>query len=396
MSSMSPYRRTGSPYWYVRRHFRGVGDLRLSTHSTRQSLAVRYDRFLLDLRDMGCLDALRALKDGRATLPELYSAKLPAQLDALLARVDSPLLRPLVAEWLQHGADDAGLRPRSMQRYASSWQRLWELLPDMARVGDLTDGFVSEFKRHRNRQAAALGTSLSPATLNRDLAALGAFLSWCAEEKGLKVQRPAMKYLRESKGKLRWLSREELSAFRQACPADWTPLFMLLFGTGMTISEALGLRRADLDLRIRRVSIHEEYGRQLKRESRTRELSIPESLVPLLADWLARRPTAPDAPIFAYTYWPARKAWNRVCDAAGIYGATIHDARHTYAVHAVQGGLPEARLQKLLGHAHAGTTRRYAMHSPEQFLEQDADRIAEHMGLASSEPPRPLRVERRA
>jgi integrase len=70
-----------------------------------------------------------------------------------------------------------------------------------------------------------------------------------------------------------------------------------------------------------------------------------------------------------------------VCTAAEIFGATIHDARHTYAVHAVQDGIPEARLQKLLGHAHPGTTRRYAMHALEQFLEGDAERVARHMGL---------------
>jgi hypothetical protein len=34
-----------------------------------------------------------------------------------------------------------------------------------------------------------------------------------------------------------------------------------------------------------------------------------------------------------------------------------------------------------LGHAHPGTTRRYAMHSPEQFQDADTDRVASHMGL---------------
>jgi integrase len=134
-------------------------------------------------------------------------------------------------------------------------------------------------------------------------------------------------------------------------------------------SEALGLRRSDIDLRTRRVSMHEEYGRTFKRESHARELSIP-----------------------AFTYWPARKAWSRVCKAAGIVAATIHDARHTFAVHAVQGGVPEARLQKLLSHAHPATTRRYAMHSPEQFQDADADRVASHMGLAAVS----LRLERQA
>lgn len=211
-------------------------------------------------------------------------------------------------------------------------------------------------------------------------------MTWCAEEKGLEVSRPKLRYQRESRGRIRWLTREEMAEFREGCPSHWWPLFGLLFGTGMTISEALGLRRADLDLRARRVSVHEEYGRKLKRESRSRELSIPEALVPVLDSWVKAQPRVPDVSIFPFTYWTARKAWRRVCNDAEIYGATIHDARHTYAVHAVQDGIPEARLQQLLGHSHPGTTRRYAMHAPEQFLAGDAERVARHMGLGDAAP----------
>jgi integrase len=295
-------------------------------------------------------------------------------------------LEPLVEEWLAVGATDTGIRDRSMGRYATSWKKFRELLPRGARLGDLSQGFVSEFKRHRQAQASALGKPLSPATLNRDLAALGAFLTRCVEEKGLRVERPNLKYQRESRGRMRWLSREELAVFQRHCPPEWWPLFGLLFGTGITISEALGLRRADLDLRSRRLSIHEEYGRKLKRDSRARELSIPDALVASLADWFRGRVEHPESRVFPFTYWPARKAWAAVCEAAGIFGATIHDARHTFAVHAVQNGVPEARLQKLLGHAHPGTTRRYAMHAPEQFLEQDAERVARSMGFGNPAP----------
>jgi integrase len=392
MSGMSPYQRKGSPYWSVRRYIRGIGELRLSTGTKSAARARQYDQLILDLKELGRLDALQALRSGHVSLAELYSNKLPGQLDSLLARGTSPELYPLVEEWLTVGADDTGIRDRSMKRYATSWRQFWELLPRSARLGDVTQGFVSEFKRHRQAQAKALGKALSPATLNRDLAALGAFLTWCTEEKGLKVERPTLKYQRESRGRMRWLSREELTAFQQHCPREWWPLFGLLFGTGMTISEALGLRRTDVDLRSRRLSIHEEYGRKLKRESRTRELSIPEVLVPVLGDWFAGRVERQDERIFAFTYWPARKAWAATCKAADIYGATIHDARHTFAVHAVQHGVPEARLQKLLGHSHPGTTRRYAMHSPEQYLEQDAERVSRSMGFSEGKP----RLERMA
>lgn len=390
--SQSPFKRASSPYWYVRRAVRGLGELTLSTHSKSAAFAQQCDRLVLGLRDLGRLDALRALKESRTTFAELLTARLPSQLDNLLSRANSPLLRPLVEEWMRTGAQDMGLRDRTMRRYSCSWRQFLKLLPTEATIGALTPGFVADFRRHRRDEASALGVTLTAATVNRDLAALGAFLKWCREEKDLKVEKLSLRYNRESSGRMRWLAQEELARFRAHCPAEWEPLFALLFGTGMTISEALGLRRADINLSLRRVQIHESYGRQLKRASRARELSVPVEVAQLLAKSLRLAELAPSAHVFETNYQAARKAWQRVCASADVYGATIHDARHTYAVHAVQSGIPEARLQRLLGHSHPGTTRRYAMHAPEQFLDDDADRVARHMSVA--EPP--IRIERGA
>ncbi len=379
----TPSKRSGSPFFYIRRQIRGIGLLKLSTGTRSPSVARRLDQLVLDLKDLGRLDALHALKDGRVTIQELYANRLPEQLNAVLARGTSPVLLPLVDEFLKVGGQDTGIRDRSLQRYRVSWQRIRELLPQQAKIGDLTQGFIAEFKRHRRSQLTPTGKPVSPATLNRDLAAIGAFLSWCEREKGIRVDRPELRYQRESKGRLRWLTPQELAAFKRACPDKWWPLFGLLFTTGITVSEALGLCRSDLDLASRRLWIHEQHGRQLKRESRARELVVPEAVVATLKGHLEAlsEPRLGTARIFALTYWPVRKAWHRVCSAAGIQGATIHDARHTFAVHAVQDGIPEARLQRLLGHAHPATTRRYAMHAPEQFLNSDADRVARHMGV---------------
>lgn len=386
MSRMSPYRRAGSPYWCIRRNVKGLGELRLSTGTTSLALARRYDELVVDFKELGRIDILEALRSHTITFAQLYANKSQAKLDILLSESGSPSLKPLVTEWLARGAADLGLRDRSMDRYASSWKQLWAIVPAQAKLKDLTQELVSDFKRHRSAQAEESGKPLSPATLNRDLAALGAFLSWCEAEKGLAVTRPVLKYQRESRGRIRWLTPLELASFRQHCPEQWWVLFGLLFRTGMSISEALGLRRTDVNLSAKRVSLHEEYGRKLKRDSRARELSLPDSLIPILAAWFTQSNVEQDDRVFPFTYWPARKAWAAACRSAEIHGATIHDARHTFAVHAVQNGVPEARLQKLLGHSHAGTTRRYAMHSPEQFLEQDAERVSRSMGFGAATP----------
>jgi integrase len=381
------YKRSRSPFWMVRRTIPGLGEIRISTRTTNEKLAKRYDDLICELRELGRFDALAALKKGEISLHDLSTHREPKRLADLLAEKQSRVVTPLLKEWLEHGAADSDIRNSSMRRYNASWKHVWRLgiLRDDARLSDINQVFVHRFKELRRAEANKAKKPLSPATINRDLAAIGAFLSWCIEEKECAVVRPRLKYQQESRGRTRWLSREELSLFRQKCPEQWWPLFGLLFGTGMTIGEALGLRVADFDLRECRASIHEEFGRKLKRASRARELSFPHSLHGAIAAHIAKTGNSPTDRVFPHTYWPARCAWAAICEAAKISGATIHDARHTFAVHAVLNGVPEARLQKLLGHSHPGTTRRYATHAPEQFVRQDAETISNSMGLDESQ-----------
>jgi hypothetical protein len=74
----------------------------------------------------------------------------------------------------------------------------------------------------------------------------------------------------------------------------------------------------------------------------------------VLAGHLARVAPGPDDLVFpgpSQDYGTVRRTWRATCKLAEIAGATPHDARHTFAVHAAQAGIPIVRLQKLLGHA---------------------------------------------
>jgi integrase len=54
------------------------------------------------------------------------------------------------------------------------------------------------------------------------------------------------------------------------------------------------------------------------------------------------------------------RVWRRLCGRAGIEGARIHDIRHSFASHAVMGGMSLPMVGALLGHARPSTTQRYA------------------------------------
>jgi integrase len=131
----------------------------------------------------------------------------------------------------------------------------------------------------------------------------------------------------------------------------------------------------------KRIVIHEAQRRVKTREA-VRDLPIAPALERALAGHLARVAPGPDDLVFPgvmQDYGAVRRTWRAVCTAAAIAGATPHDARHTFAVHAAQAGIPIVRLQQLLGHADPTMTLRYMKHAPEAYLDQDASAIAAHM-----------------
>ena len=77
-----------------------------------------------------------------------------------------------------------------------------------------------------------------------------------------------------------------------------------------------------------------------------------------------------------WTYAQAQKVFGGACAAAELHDVRVHDLRHTFAVHAIQAGLPLPRLQKLLGHARPAMMMRYARHAGEGYFTEDAARIA--------------------
>ena len=77
-----------------------------------------------------------------------------------------------------------------------------------------------------------------------------------------------------------------------------------------------------------------------------------------------------------------QKEHGRACGIAGIHNYTIHDHRHTAAVHLARAGLPLQLLQKQLGHATISQTMRYADFHP-QYSDLGAyfEKVEESLGL---------------
>ena len=346
---MSPFHRDGSAVYYLDLRWRGYPRLKLSTDTTNKRRADDMERTLYALRRAGRRDLLELLATRRLRLPELHDAhqRDPAALEQLKAKAQSPQLGEMVDQWLAYLRSPAGVSPRTKRRYtaasvnsyAYSWAGFFSVLPRgrEATLADLTRGFVSEYRRTRVRavggrkRLARPETPISAATLNRDFAALGAFLTWVREVEGLTVERPKLSRERESRGRERWLSSEELGRFEAECAADWWPLFATLFYTGARLGEVQGLRGADILLHAKRILIH-EGDRRVKTREAVRDLPIPPVLQRALAPHLARAAPGPADLVFPgpfQDYGHIRRTWRAACAAAKLTGATPHDARHT-------------------------------------------------------------------
>ncbi len=76
-----------------------------------------------------------------------------------------------------------------------------------------------------------------------------------------------------------------------------------------------------------------------------------------------------------------KKPWASVCRVAGLKGLRVHDLRHTFASYGAGAAMGLPIIGKLLGHAQAATTQRYA-HLDADPLRRAADAIGASLSSA--------------
>jgi integrase len=81
-----------------------------------------------------------------------------------------------------------------------------------------------------------------------------------------------------------------------------------------------------------------------------------------------------------------KRPWDAVIKRAGLSGVRLHDLRHTYASFGAGGGLGLPIIGRLLGHAQAATTARYA-HLDNDPLRRASEAIAGRIAAALDGSP---------
>jgi integrase len=168
------------------------------------------------------------------------------------------------------------------------------------------------------------------------------------------------------------LTRAELSALLDATPDRWRLLFELLKGTGVRISEALGLDWTDLaqrgestTLRIERQWYRGKLKPNAKTEAGERTIALDAGLAARL--WAAGADST--GPMFATRTGQRLNDRNlrRVLDSAaaraGVVGVSFHTFRHTHGSMLLEAGWTIPQVSKRLGHADPAITARVYSHA---------------------------------
>jgi site-specific recombinase XerD len=165
-------------------------------------------------------------------------------------------------------------------------------------------------------------------------------------------------------------------------------LILLLYGTGMRISEALSLRLTNVDLTAGVLTIRES------KFYKTRLVPMSPALTGTVGEYVARRAkehaTQLDGALFLtragslVARHTAENVFSRLRVRAGVlrqdgsrYQPRLHDLRHSFAVHRLvswyrQGADVQRLLPQLatyLGHVHIAATQRYLTLTPELLHE---------------------------
>lgn len=151
----------------------------------------------------------------------------------------------------------------------------------------------------------------------------------------------------------------------------------LAIGTGIRLGEARALGRSDVDSVSRILTISkslDEHTDQIgpTKTGRSRLVNIPDEVMPVLVEHLARLP-ASEPLLFRSPYrkgaYRARtyQDWiKRLCERASVTPLSCHAARHTFATLALDSNVALKEVSEDLGHADVAITAKIYSHAVEK------------------------------
>jgi len=269
--------------------------------------------------------------------------------------------------WRDHLALSRRRSPHTVRAYVATAARLLD-----AGRSDLSWSALAglDAAALRSQLAERRGEGIGNASAARELSALKAFVAFAREQAGdPEAPRPRLRGPRIKKGLPRPVTPDEAvnlaATIGDDAREEWIAsrdraVLLLLYGAGLRIAEALGLKAEVLPLD-ESLTVTGKGGRQ-------RVVPILPLVRDAVDDYARRCPwtLARDQPLFRgakggpLSQGMIQKAMARARTALGLPPtATPHALRHSFATHLLGAGADLRSLQELLGHASLSSTQIY-------------------------------------
>jgi integrase/recombinase XerC len=291
-----------------------------------------------------------------------------------------------MTRWLSHLRAERRLSPKTLEAYARDLRQFliflgehWGAQVTLARFAALEASDIRAFMAMR--RAGDIGSR----SLMRALAGLRSFGRFLEREGNGKVG--ALSAIRAPKVRKSLPKPIHMAAAKRFADADeragetrdpwiWArdaAVMALLYGSGLRISEALGLKRRDVPLPgAGDVIVVTGKG------NKTRMVPVLQNVLALVQEYVAMCPHSlpAEGPVFVGARGGPLRAriiqltMERLRGALGLPdSATPHALRHSFATHLLTRGGDLRAIQELLGHASLSTTQIYTGIDSERLLE---------------------------
>jgi len=291
-----------------------------------------------------------------------------------------------MTRWLSHLRAERRLSPKTSEAYSRDVRQFLQFLGEHWGARVTLAGFARlEASDVRAFMAMRRASEIGGRSLMRGLAGLRSFGRFLEREGKGKVG--ALSAIRAPKVGKSLPKPIQVAAAKRFADADeragetrdpwiWArdaAVMALLYGSGLRISEALGLKRRDVPLPgAGDVLIVTGKG------NKTRMVPVLQNVLALVQDYVAMcpHPLPAEGPVFVGARGGPLSAriiqltMERLRGALGLPdSATPHALRHSFATHLLSRGGDLRAIQELLGHASLSTTQIYTGIDSERLLE---------------------------
>ncbi len=279
------------------------------------------------------------------------------------------LLQENLEKYLSHIQNQRGYSPRTIAAYRHDLQKFIDFLgvQNITEIHLVTKESIKEFISH----LFSIGFSRpnSAVSRSRKLSSIKSFFKYLSREElieknpAIDLDAPKIPYREAS-----YLSEEEYLKLIRTIRSVSTPYYLyrdlaivtMFLGTGMRLSELVGLKVNDVNLTNQTVKV-------VGKGNKERTIPLNESVVKSLEQYLKSRPE-----IGSQSLYLSRKG-NMMCSGSVYHlikryisksGVSrekvgVHSLRHTFGASLLNNGINLVVIQELLGHTKLETTRRY-------------------------------------